>query len=306
MSSSFVIPGQVLTTPDGYLRGHGTFMSSRGDLHSSVSGVVERVNKLVSVQPFKSRYGGNVGDVIVGRITEVGNKRWKLDVNARQEAVLLLGSVNLPGGAQRRRTMEDRLQMRQLFAENDVVCCEVSSFYKDGGMSVQTRSLKYGKLENGQVVQVPPHLVQRVKHHFVTLRCGVDLVLGHNGYVWITSSVGKLGGEDGDEDEDDAEASDREADEAVADTERSRMISEMEAKREFQAKRVIPVEERMRIARVLNSILLIVQSETCMITPTNIERIYEESLALAPHRPSDMLLPHIGPKIFQNFAQSTV
>lgn len=236
-----------------------------------------------------------MGDVIVGRITEVGNKRWKLDVNARQEAVLLLGSVNLPGGAQRRRTVEDRLQMRQLFAENDVVCCEVSSFYRDGGMSVQTRSLKYGKLENGQVVQVPPHLVQRVKHHFCTLRCGVNLVLGHNGYIWITSSVGKL--------DDDAMESEHEDDAGVADTERSRMIHEMETKREFQAKRVIPVEERMRIARVLNSIQLIVQFASCMITPTNIEAIYDESLAFAPNRPSDMLLPHIGPKIFEAFSR---
>lgn len=55
MSGSFVIPGQMLSVPEGFLRGHGTFMSEDGHLHSSVSGVVERVNKLVSVQPFKVR-----------------------------------------------------------------------------------------------------------------------------------------------------------------------------------------------------------------------------------------------------------
>lgn len=44
------------------------------------------------------RYTGDVGDVVIGRITEVGNKRWKVDVNAKQDAVLLLSSINLPGG----------------------------------------------------------------------------------------------------------------------------------------------------------------------------------------------------------------
>lgn len=43
---------------------------------------------------------GEVGDVVVGRITEVGQKRWKVDLNSRQDAVLMLSSVNLPGGVQ--------------------------------------------------------------------------------------------------------------------------------------------------------------------------------------------------------------
>ena len=67
---------------------------------SSVSGTVQRVNKLISVKPVKSRYNPEVGDLVIGRITEVGQLRWKVDGNARQEAVLMLSSVNLPGGVQ--------------------------------------------------------------------------------------------------------------------------------------------------------------------------------------------------------------
>jgi exosome complex component RRP4 len=67
-------------------------------LTASVAGVVERVNKLISVRPIKNRYSGEVGDVIVGRILEVQQKRWKVDTNSRLDSVLLLSSVNLPGG----------------------------------------------------------------------------------------------------------------------------------------------------------------------------------------------------------------
>ena len=53
---------------------------------------------MISVVPLRSRYSGDVGDVVIGRISEVGNNRWKVDVNAKQDAVLLLSSINLPGG----------------------------------------------------------------------------------------------------------------------------------------------------------------------------------------------------------------
>jgi exosome complex component RRP4 len=85
------------------LRGHGTYMQD-DCLYSSVAGVVERVNQLISVRPLKSRYHGEIGDVVIGRVTEVSQKRWKLDTNARLDSVLLLQSVNLPGGELVRKT----------------------------------------------------------------------------------------------------------------------------------------------------------------------------------------------------------
>ena len=251
-----------------------------------------------------------MGDVVVGRITEVGNKRWKVDVNGRQEAVLPLGSINLPGGAQRRRTMEDRLQMRQLFAENDVISCEIASLKGPNGvMHVQTRSMKYGKLENGQMVTVPNSLVKRVKSHFVTLRCGVDAVLGHNGCIWLTSSsAGKAAKDndedDGDKDDDDdaeeEEESQHEEDESemnIADVEKSRVVHEMEALRHAHAKRVITPEERFRIARVANSITLL-SDALLPIMPKSINIVYDVSLKFAV-KPSDMLIPDIALKIIQ-------
>lgn len=78
-------------------RGHGTYEQD-GVLKSSVAGVKHVVQKLISIHPLKTRYDGKIGDVVVGRITEVQQKRWKVDTNARLDAALLLSSVNLPGG----------------------------------------------------------------------------------------------------------------------------------------------------------------------------------------------------------------
>ena len=61
------------------------------------------VNKLISVTPLKTRYNWEIGNVVVGRVVEVLQKRWKGDIKSRLDSVLLLSSVNLPGGEPRKR-----------------------------------------------------------------------------------------------------------------------------------------------------------------------------------------------------------
>ncbi|PPQ69502.1 hypothetical protein CVT26_002848 [Gymnopilus dilepis] len=186
--SRLTCPGETLTSSQAYMRGHGTYVDNE-EVIASVAGTIERVNKLVTVRAIRSRYNPEVGDLVVGRITEVQPRRWKVDAHSRQDAVLMLSSVNLPGGVQRRKLESDELQMRGFFEEGDLLVAEVQAFFSDGAMSLHTRSLKYGKLRNGQLVVVPPILVRRLKSHFLTLPCGVDLILGLNGYIWVSKHV---------------------------------------------------------------------------------------------------------------------
>ncbi|KAL0955158.1 hypothetical protein HGRIS_004067 [Hohenbuehelia grisea] len=196
--AKLTLPGEYLTSSQAFMRGHGTYVNDE-EVIASVAGTVERVNKLVTVRPVRTRYNPEVGDLVVGRITEVQPRRWKVDAHSRQDAVLMLSSVNLPGGIQRRKLESDELQMRTFFEEGDLLVAEVQAFFSDGAMSLHTRSLRYGKLRNGQLVVVPPILVRRLKSHFITLPCGVDLILGLNGYIWISKHVKESDqeGEDG-------------------------------------------------------------------------------------------------------------
>jgi len=182
-----VVPGQLIQTETGYLRGHGTHEIDN-KLYASVSGIIERVNKLISVKPLRARYSGEVGDIIVGRISEVAQQRWKVDVNGRQLGSLELSAINLPGGVQRRRTTTDELQMRSFFVENDLISAEVQQIKSEGLLVLHTRSMKYGKLARGQLVQIPCTLIKRVKNHFFTFGFGVDVILGLNGNIWISET----------------------------------------------------------------------------------------------------------------------
>ncbi|EIW70870.1 hypothetical protein TREMEDRAFT_28582 [Tremella mesenterica DSM 1558] len=202
LTNRVVAPGEAIASSKEYMRGHGTYVED-DQVVSSIAGTIERVNKLVSVRALKSRYTPEVGDLVVGRIVEVGSLRWKVDAHARQDAILMLSSVNLPGGVQRRKIESDALKMREFLAEGDLLVAEVQAFFQDGAMSLHTRSLRYGKLRNGLLLSVQPRLIRRLKSHFHHLPpplgpSGVDVILGLNGYIWVaagTTAERREGGE---------------------------------------------------------------------------------------------------------------
>jgi exosome complex RNA-binding protein Rrp4 len=113
-------------------------------------------------------------------LVQVAPKRWKVDIGARHDAVLMLSSVNLSGGVQRRRTLEDALSMRSFLQEGDLISvrfcmrtrgrasssrrvlvavagdglmcvflwlqADVHSVQSDGSLALHARSLQYGKV----------------------------------------------------------------------------------------------------------------------------------------------------------------
>lgn len=182
--NSIVTPGELITEDPIWMKGHGTYFLN-DKTYSSVAGNISRVNRLLSVIPLRGKYSPETGDHVIGRITEVGNKRWKVDIGAKQDAVLMLGSVNLPGGVLRRKSESDELQMRNFLKEGDLLNCEVQTIFNNGMASLHTRSLKYGKLRNGIFLKVPSSLIVKSKNHAFDLPGNVSIVLGSNGYTWL-------------------------------------------------------------------------------------------------------------------------
>ena len=199
-NAMLVTPGDVITESTDYMRGHGTYTTEQDEtkLLASVGGVVERINKLVCVRPLKTRYNGEVGDIIVGRIKEVQQKRWKVETNSRLDSMLMLSSVNLKGGELRRRSAADELAMREYLQEGDLISAEVQQVYSDGLLSLHTRSLRYGKLGQGSLVIVSPSLIKRRKNHMHNLESGVSIILANNGYVWIYPTYNNTSQDTGD------------------------------------------------------------------------------------------------------------
>ncbi|XP_043093341.1 exosome complex component RRP4 isoform X1 [Puntigrus tetrazona] len=263
-----VVPGDIITSDTGFMRGHGTYMDE-DRLTASVAGEVERVNKLICVKPLKTRYNGEVGDVVVGRITEVQQKRWKVETNSRLDSVLLLSSVNLPGGELRRRSAQDELAMRDYLQEGDLISAEVQSIFSDGALSLHTRSLKYGKLGQGVLVLLSPSLVKRQKTHFHNLPCGASIILGNNGFVWLYPTP------------------------AQQDEEAGGFYTSMEA---------VSLSDREVISRLRNC-LLALAAHKVLLYDTSVLYCYEASLS---HQIKDILKPEITEEIILETRQRLV
>lgn len=250
------IPGASIPADASSVSGHGTYIppsstpDGRNAPTATVAGIVERVNRLVVVRPLRSRYTAEKGDVVIGRVVELAHGKWKLDINARFDADLQLGAVNLPGGVHRRRNEEDILNMRKVYKEGDLVSAEVQTI-RDFSISLQNRSLRYGKLTRGQFITVQASLIKRAKRHFHTLPCGVHIILGNNGYIFLSIV-----------DEDTSKRTDHHATQ-----ERSHALD-----------RVQPtVQQRQIIARVRNAILAL-DLEFIAISPETISEVYGTSL----------------------------
>ncbi len=125
----------------------------------------------------------------------------------------------------------------------------------------------------GSLFVAPAHLVLRLKQHTVTLECGVDLILGNNGFIWLTRSRGSsaLGAE--------AEA------------------ESLELESHVHATTPTSAEDRLKICRVRNSIALLCQLHA-MISPESIMQIYRRSevMGLAP---KDILTSEAAHGIFE-------
>ena len=176
-----------------------------------------------------------------------------------QQATLLLSSINLPGGVQRRRTTADELNMRHFFVENDLISAEVQSFFADGAMSLHTRSSKYGKLRYGQLAKVTPSLIKRCAQHMQSLPCNVDIILGMNGFLWIQSG-GRL----------DMDSEEREK--ATGDEDAKTLEAHDAGRQDW----LPSAEAREAIARVQNAALAL-DSAFVAIHPDTIMSVYESS-----------------------------
>ncbi|ODV88510.1 hypothetical protein CANCADRAFT_124024 [Tortispora caseinolytica NRRL Y-17796] len=187
-NNAVVTPGEVVTEEVTWMKGHGTFTDSRG-IKASLAGTVTRVNKLISVRPLKGRYQPEVGDHVIGRVLEVGLKRWKIEIGAAQAGTLMLGSINLPGGILRRKSESDEIQMRELLKEGDLFNAEVQGVFGHGTVHLHTRSLKYGKLRNGFLVVVPSQLIVRSRSYSHILQSGVNMLVGINGMIWLSKQT---------------------------------------------------------------------------------------------------------------------
>lgn len=179
-----LLPGNLICTAEGYIRGHGTNIQDN-EITSALYGRVQHINKLVTVNPcFSFKYSPEIGDVVIGRVVQIFNKKWRINTNSKVETTLALSAINLPGVMQRRKLESDEMSMRTFFDINDLIVCEVQKVSKSGAGALHTRNDKYRKLDCGVLLNMPQFLLLPLKTRFLKKE-NVEIIVGCNGFIWI-------------------------------------------------------------------------------------------------------------------------
>lgn len=184
------LPGELVSTDQSLVKGHGTHTHDTSII-SSTLGFLSKINKVVFIEPlFPLTYAGQIGDVVIGRVHSIYNKRWVLAGNAASEMYLNFSAIMFPGIEPRLRLEEDELKMREYFDINDLVCGQVQKIHRNGGMAIHTRNEKFKKLRDGVCVAVPVFIIKRFKSQFMHVN-DVEIIVGMNGFVWIGGCNGE-------------------------------------------------------------------------------------------------------------------
>lgn len=164
MDRKIILPGEKVA--DGRMNIPQTFVE--GDAtYAAVVGMLDEEGRYI---PLETRYKPVVGDVVVGMVTDVRHAGYEVDLNLPE------------GGFIPTRDIRITLQL------GDFVICRVKAVNEVGDVDLgEVRRLPIGKIVEFPSAKVP-RLIGRKSSMLMLLKehAGGDLVVGNNGYVWIS------------------------------------------------------------------------------------------------------------------------
>ncbi|MFB0501666.1 MAG: exosome complex RNA-binding protein Rrp4 [Candidatus Bathyarchaeia archaeon] len=179
-----VTPGDLLAEDD-YLAGDNTYKED-SKIYATRVGLVEYDDRKVFVVALKAFYVPSVGDIVIGKVVEVGLGAWIIDIKAPYPAVLRASdALNRPFKPQR----DD---MPSILDVGDLVMAKIVAYDRTRAPLLSIREPDLGKVERGQIVEITPTKIPRVigrKGSMVTMlkqETNCQITVGQNGVILVS------------------------------------------------------------------------------------------------------------------------
>jgi exosome complex component RRP4 len=180
MERKVVIPGEVIVEGEDYLPGENTEKRD-GKVVSLRYGLAEEQNNLVKVIALSGVYAPRRGNVVVGKIENITQNGWIVDIGCAESAFLSINEVP-------RYVNKDA--MEEVFKIDDMVIAKIWSIGKRGiDLSIKSRGL--GKISEGIIFKINPNTVPRVigkegsMIKIIKEGTGCNIDIAQNGFVVI-------------------------------------------------------------------------------------------------------------------------
>lgn len=193
-SREMVVPGMILTSDPSFMAGRGALATPKGIISLFV-GLKEIRGKYVNVVPLNGLYNPNVGDKVIGIITDRTPVKWIVDIGSKYEGTLRLqdSSPHSSRGHSGKNFGSYRVQENpaQSYKIGDVIICKILSGDRVNEPEVSTLGNDLGKINNGMVINIPsqkvPRVIGRKGSMIAMLKQQLDLKLfvAQNGRIWL-------------------------------------------------------------------------------------------------------------------------
>ncbi|MHA1198226.1 MAG: exosome complex RNA-binding protein Rrp4 [Candidatus Heimdallarchaeaceae archaeon] len=178
-----VIPGDLLA--EGTLR-YGDGVIRRGNLYySTIVGLFQDKGDFIQVKALKGKYLPRPGDLVIGKVVEVGLTNWIVDVGSPYSAVL---SAN---NATEKRFDPVKDDTRRIFDIGDIILTKIMSFDRTRDPQILTNERGLGKLRGGRLVEIEAAHIPRVigkkgtMINMVKRLTRTQIITGQNGRIWV-------------------------------------------------------------------------------------------------------------------------
>jgi len=179
-----VLPGELVAEKEGKKVGKGVYFEGE-KVFAKVLGIPFVSENQISVIPLSGVYLPNVGDNVIGIISEVEASGWLVDINSPYVAFLPLAE------AVDKFVDTFKTDISRYFDTNDIIFCKISKVTKDKTIRVSMKTLGARKLYGGTIVKITPSKVPRMigrggsMINLIKNKTGCQIYVGQNGIVWI-------------------------------------------------------------------------------------------------------------------------
>lgn len=180
---ALVTPGDLLAEGD-YLAGENTFKED-DKIYATRIGLFNYENRKVYVVALKAFYIPSPGDLVVGRVVNIGLKGWTVDINSPYMALLRASE------ALARHFHPQKDDLTSIFNIGDHLIAKVIAYDRTMNPLLTIKEAGLGKVREGRIIKVTSAKIPRVigkKGSMINLikrETDCQIVIGQNGVILI-------------------------------------------------------------------------------------------------------------------------
>lgn len=178
-----VVPGDLLAEGD-YIAGENTFREGKY-IYATRVGLIEYTNEKVNVVALKAFYIPRIGDLVIGKIVEVGISGWVVDINSPYMALLRASDVIERGFNPRKD------DLTAIYDVGDMIIAKIIAYDRTQNPLLTVNETGLGKITRGQIIKITPTKIPRVigrkgsMINVIKKESGCNIILGQNGLILI-------------------------------------------------------------------------------------------------------------------------